>query len=178
MGKFQVQKSPEERLWDGISKAPGQGPGGDCWEWQNHTIASGYGSLFVGGKNTLAHRFAYELASGSIPDGLFVCHRCDNRKCCNPAHLFLGTNSDNMLDMYRKGRHRAVRIHAAKTHCAKGHEFTPENTIHRVALYKTQHGPSRGPGRICRICKKEWDDRARIKQNNKKRNARMLSAAA
>jgi len=74
-----------------------------CWEWCGGK-ACGYGQLKVAGKMLKAHRVAYELFVGKIPDGLFVCHSCDNPGCVNPTHLFLGTHQDNMNDMSRKGR--------------------------------------------------------------------------
>lgn len=81
-----------------------------CIEWTGVTIKSNgrdshrYGRFTSGGKKRLAHRVAYELAFGEIPDGMLVLHRCDNTKCCNPAHLFLGSHLDNMSDMRAKGR--------------------------------------------------------------------------
>jgi hypothetical protein len=81
----------------------------DCWNWQgSYGKKNGYGLLSLRhGVMISAHRFAYMLARGEpIPDGLCVCHRCDNRLCCNPAHLWLGTYLDNNRDKSKKGRSR------------------------------------------------------------------------
>jgi len=76
----------------------------DCWEWQRGRDDGGYGCVCYSGKRYGAHRLAWELTNGPIPEGLLVCHSCDNPPCCNPKHLFLGTHGDNMQDALTKGR--------------------------------------------------------------------------
>jgi hypothetical protein len=80
-----------------------------CWEWQGLRNRDGYGRVSKNGANTSAHRFAYTVAVGEIPSGMFVCHACDNRLCCNPAHLWLGTAADNNHDRDAKGRSRYAK---------------------------------------------------------------------
>jgi hypothetical protein len=83
-----------------------RGGAGECWPWRGSLNGkNGYGSFFPAGRRRVyAHRFAWEIVRGEIPPGLCVCHRCDNPRCCNPAHLFLGSRFVNALDMARKER--------------------------------------------------------------------------
>lgn len=79
-----------------------------CWDWNGNINSSGYAHIKIGGRDSLrsynAHRIAYLVYVGSIEKNKIVCHKCDNRKCCNPEHLFLGTYKDNMVDMVNKKR--------------------------------------------------------------------------
>lgn len=90
-----------ERLWARVHR---KGPD-ECWEWQGGRNRHGYGVLTIRYKTWLAHRLSWELANQyPIPSGAVICHRCDNPACVNPAHLWLGTQGDNMRDMFSKGR--------------------------------------------------------------------------
>lgn len=107
-------KNTPENFWAKIRV----GKSDECWEWQGAKNSSGYGNLSWHGARIQAHRLAYALTKSSIDllvpnfrtlGGVssctqFVLHKCDNRSCCNPAHLFLGTNTDNQLDCYLKNR--------------------------------------------------------------------------
>ena len=75
-----------------------------CWVWMGAVQSSGYGHLKINGRYLLAHRVSYMMSAGQIPDGLHVLHKCDNRVCVNPTHLFLGDRFENMQDMISKGR--------------------------------------------------------------------------
>lgn len=76
----------------------------ECWEWHGAVGRNGYGRFAAYGRTGGAHRFSWHLYCGPIPAGLLVCHHCDNPKCVNPAHLFLGTQRDNIHDSVKKGR--------------------------------------------------------------------------
>lgn len=79
---------------------------GGCWYWFGDKNHCGYGTIRYGGRMAMAHRLAWINRFGDIPDGMLVLHKCDNRKCVNPEHLFIGTQEDNMKDMKSKGRGR------------------------------------------------------------------------
>lgn len=113
-----------------------------CWEWkkmQRKRTRCGwtwYGRFIVAQVSWLAHRYSWMIHHGEPPEGMEVLHKCDNGRCVNPAHLFLGTQADNVKDRDLKGRNFQSR----KTHCANGHPYSRTNTY--------RHGASRH----CKVC--------------------------
>jgi hypothetical protein len=153
----------EERLARHLEQQPN-----GCIVWTGASDRSGYGIITVAPdfspprRTWLAHRVSWTLSNGPIPDGLVVCHRCDNPPCCNPEHLFVGTHKQNSEDMVAKGRNWRVGPLAAakqrsKTHCPQGHPYDEENTYWRP-----------DGARNCRTCVREYgrrrDARARAKK--------------
>jgi len=149
-----------------------------CMEWLRARQHREYGAFYLGGKAIGAHRAAWILFRGPIPEGMVVCHRCDNRPCANVEHLFLGTQADNMRDMWAKARactgdamRQAVidgiargddhykRIERQDHGCPNGHPATPENT------YTSPTGTEN-----CRECRRtnirEWARRNRALQRH------------
>ena len=105
MSKFMVSLEDQKRFWKKVNFFGENG----CWEWIACVDTNGFGMIFIDGGPRAAHRISWEVFNGEIPKGysyhgLCVCHKCDNPRCVNPDHLFLGTHTDNMKDMVKKGR--------------------------------------------------------------------------
>lgn len=125
----------EQRFWPKVEKTDG------CWNWKGALNTSGYGRLSLGGRGSLmarAHRVAYELVVGPIPDGQDLDHLCRNRACVKPAHLEPVSRQVNLL----RGE-TITATNAVKTHCPAGHELTGDNLVR----YDLERGT-----RKCRTC--------------------------
>ena len=94
--------SRSDRFWRKVKR----GSSDECWPWTGSVSSWGYGDAYYLGRRTNASRIAYSLANNVIPDGMVVCHSCDNRLCCNPSHLWVGTQGDNVRDCNEKKRGR------------------------------------------------------------------------
>ena len=148
-------------------------PFSGCWIFMGAVNEKGYGIVGTGGRgkpNDRAHRITYKHFLGEIPSGMLVCHKCDTPSCCNPEHLFLGTDKDNSRDKIAKGRDRNQK----KTQCPQGHPYDEINTY----SYRGR--------RHCRPCMRE---RARLyreahletmneRQNNRRKAARKAAREA
>jgi predicted XRE-type DNA-binding protein len=100
-----------ERFWNKVNITSDD----ECWNWTASTKTNGYGQFKCNNQTYRTHRFAWMITQGYIPEGLLICHRCDNRLCCNPNHLFVGTHTDNMQDRAIKNRRSKLR----RTHSIK-----------------------------------------------------------
>lgn len=134
-----------EGFWERVDKT------GGCWLWTGPASREGYGSVTIQGKHWRVHRLSYQLAGGVLIDGMEIDHLCFVPRCVNPAHLEQVTGRENNL---RSSSPSAVN--ARRTHCKKGHEFTPENTRWRRDRY----------GRECKTC-----ELAHGYENNARRRA-------
>lgn len=133
-----ARKNTIEDFYTKYTKAPG------CWEWNQSTDSYGYGQFKLDGTVYLAHRFAWMIHTGidiRKHRNVCVCHKCDNPRCLNPKHLFLGTVRDNIRDRVLKKRCPNTGI----THCKHGHEFTKENTRYSINIRGNQR-------RACKTC--------------------------
>lgn len=151
-----------------------------CWVWQGWCHPDwGYGQTSFRGEEWATHRLMWVLMKGPIPEGKILCHSCDNPPCCNPDHLWPGTDQENHIDKTKKGRHHYDP--AVKTHCKQGHEFTVENT--RMTPVEGRPGLYR---RQCKTCCAEghrkpeyiaWRRAYQKKRRAEKRAARLAAQA-
>lgn len=118
------------KFWQHVDKTA------TCWNWTGALTSGGYGNCKENGRVVRAHRKAWELVNGPIPAGMWVLHHCDNRRCVNPAHLFLGTARDNAVDCVRKGRmYRVPKNRLRRGERAKSAKFTMDQVRQMRQMY-------------------------------------------
>ena len=121
----------EQRFWSKVSIGPKE----HCWPWTGKAKVRDYAQIEIDYKNYLAHRIAYELTHGPLPPGIRILHKCDNPPCCNPSHLFPGTQHDNAIDARDKGR--LYVTYGAACHFAKQSPEQVEEIRKSYIPYKT-----------------------------------------
>jgi hypothetical protein len=124
-GLLRRQQPLDERFWKKVQIRSKE----ECWLWKGSTNQDGYGAFWVQDRLKLAHRIAWILTNGPIPEGLNVLHKCDVRTCCNPGHYFLGTHGDNCRDRTKKKRTASGEYHGR-------HILTESQAVEILALHK------------------------------------------
>ena len=155
-----VTRQLEERFWEKVG--PRDNAPAACWEWTAYRDPHGYGRFGLRRRDALAHRVAWMLEHGHIPVGAVVMHVCDNPPCIRVSHLRLGTQADNVRDMYEKGRY--LNHGSAQTTCIYGHSLEDAYIAPKTGYRQC---------RICRLARKRGYDRsAEIAARRAKRHAK------
>lgn len=134
-GKGLDQETPLDRLWRRVKR----GAPDECWPYLGAVNVRGYGKFWLDGKTIAASRATFILLNGTIPSSVLVCHKCDNPRCCNPAHLFLGNSAANSADMAAKGRAANGSDHARHATGEAHHKarFTTDQVKAMRQLYES-----------------------------------------